>query len=184
VFAARLINAKGWSKGLELDLVARPVRGVRFAGSLGLLDTKYTNDFIPNNPNTGQLFGDGNQFTRAPHVSATLDGEYRFDLGGWKAALGSDWSWRGNQYFTVNAQETNPAANDYLVSRYQRQKGYALGNARVELIAPGGELEFQLFVRNLADKTYKILTFGTQQGARLTTLGEPRTYGASVTARF
>ena len=184
VFTARLINAKGWSKGLELDVTARPVNGLRLAGSIGLLDTEYTDDFIPNNPNTGALFGKGNQFTRAPHFTGNIDAEYSVPVGDWAVSLGSDWSYRTNQYFTVNAQETDPAANDYLVSRYQRQAGYALGNARLVLSAPDDALEFQLFVRNLTDKNYKILTFGTQQGARLTTMGEPRTYGASVTARF
>ncbi|MET0269881.1 MAG: TonB-dependent receptor, partial [Sphingomonas sp.] len=184
VFAARLINAEGWSRGIELDVAARPVRNLRLAVTAGLLDTKYTNDFIPNNPNTGQLFGRGNQFTRAPHFSGTFDAEYTVPVGDWNLIAGSDWNYRTNQYFTVNAQETDPAANDYLVSRYQRQKGYALGNARLAISSPGSALEFQLFVRNLTNKRYKILTFGTQQGARLTTLGEQRTYGGSVTARF
>lgn len=184
VFTARLINAKGWSKGIELDLNARPLEGLRLGGSIGLLDTEYTNDFIPNNPNTGRLFGKGNQFTRAPHFSGTIDAEYRVALGGVALTLGSDWSYRTGQYFTVNAQETDPAANDYAVSRYQRQAGYALGNARIALSDPDGRLELQLFVRNLTDKKYKILTFGTQQGARLTTYGERRTYGAALTAKF
>lgn len=184
VFTARLINAEGWSKGLELDVHARPVRGMRLSASVGLLDTEYTDDFIPNNPNTGLLFGKGNQFTRAPHVSATFDGEYSVPLGAVNLTLGSDWSWRSSQYFTVNAQETDPAANDFLVSRYQRQQSYALGNARIAISDRDDRLELQLWVRNLTDKHYKILTFGTQQGARLTTFGEPRTYGAAVTARF
>lgn len=184
IFTARLINAKGWSKGVELDVAARPIAGLRIAGSVGLLDTNYTDDFIPNNPNTGLLFGKGNQFTRAPHFTGNIDAEYSFPVGGWDIAIGSDWSYRTSQYFTVNAQETDPAANDYLVSRYQQQAGYALGNARLSLSAPGDRLEFQLFVRNLTDRRYKILTFGTQQGARLTTYGDPRTWGASVSAKF
>lgn len=184
IFTARLINAQGWSKGLELDVTARPTEPLRISGSIGLLRTRYTDDFIPNNPNTGLLFGKGNEFTRAPHFSANIDAEYRIPLGFGDIALGTDWSYRSSQYFTVNAQETDPAANDYLVSRYQRQKGYALGNVRLTFSDPNDRLELQLFVRNVADKNYKTLTFGTQQGARLTTYGEPRTYGASVTARF
>ncbi|WP_380872004.1 TonB-dependent receptor [Sphingomonas sp. DBB INV C78] len=184
VFAARLINAKGWSQGLELDLSARPIEGLRINGSIGLLDTKYTDDFIPNNPNTGLLFGEGNQFTRAPHFTGNIDVEYSVPVGGWDLSLGTDWSYRTAQYFTVNAQETDPTANDYNVSRYQRQDSYGIGNARIAFSDGDDRLEFQLFVRNLTNKTFKILTFGTQQGARLTTLGEPRTYGASVTTRF
>ena len=184
VFTARLINAEGWSKGVELDVTARPFDGLRIAGTIGLLDTKYTDDFIPNNPNTGLLFGKGNQFTRAPHFTSTIDIDYRVPVGAWSLGLGTDWSYRTGQYFTVNAQETDPDANDYNVSRYQRQKGYALGNARVSVLSPDDRLEFQLFVRNLTNKHYKILTFGTQQGARLGTYGEPRTYGAALTAKF
>ena len=184
VFTARLINAKGWSKGLELDVAARPIAGLTIQSSLGLLDTRYTDDFIPNNPNTGLLFGKGNQFTRAPHVTGNVDVDYRVPVGDWSVGIGSDWSYRSGQYFTVNAQETDPAANDYRVSRYQRQKGYALGNARLSLSGPDDRFELQLFVRNLTNKTYKILTFGTQQGARLTTFGEPRTYGAAISAKF
>jgi iron complex outermembrane receptor protein len=184
VFTARLINAKGWSKGIELDVTARPVSGLRLTGNLGLLDTEYTDNFIPNNPNTGALFGKGNQFTRAPHFSGVIDAEYTVPLGAVNLSLGTDWSYRTKQYFTVNAQETDPAANDYLVSRYQRQTGYALGNARIALSDRDERLSLQLFVRNLTDRKYKILTFGTQQGARLTTYGERRTYGAALSARF
>ena len=184
VFTARLINAKGWSKGLELDITARPTRQLQIGGSIGLLDTEYTDNFIPNNPNTGLLFGKGNQFTRAPHFSGTISADYTVPIGGLSATLGTDWSYRTSQYFTVNAQETNPSANDYLVSQYQRQTGYALGNARLSIGDPDGRLELSLFVRNLTNKHYKILTFGTQQGARLTTYGEPRTYGAALSAKF
>jgi iron complex outermembrane receptor protein len=184
VFTARLINAEGWSKGLELDVAARPIDGLRIGGSIGLLDTKYTDDFIPNNPNTGLLFGKGNEFTRAPHFTGNIDAEYTVLLGGLDLTFGTDWSYRTSQYFTVNAQETDPAANDFNVSNYQRQKSYAIGNARIGVSDADDRLEFQLFVRNLTNKNYKILTFGTQQGARLTTLGERRTYGASVSAKF
>ena len=95
----------------------------------------------------------------------------------------TDWSYRTDQWFTANAQEDDPSKVDYLVSQYQKQKGYALGNARVTA-AFGERYEVSAYVRNLTDETYKILTFGTQQGARLTTYGEPLTYGLTLSAKF
>ena len=53
-----------------------------------------------------------------------------------------------------------------------------------DAISADGDLELQLYVRNLTDKTYKILTFGTQQGARQTTYGDPRTYGVTLSKKF
>jgi iron complex outermembrane receptor protein len=182
-FAARLINAQGWSKGIELDISAKPTPNLRLDAALGTLDTEYTQDFIPNNPNTGLLFGKGNEFTRAPKFSGTVGAEYRIPTSFGDVTLATDWSYRTSQWFTVNAQESDPTKLDYLVSQYQKQKGYALGNARVTA-AIGDDLEVSAYVRNLTDETYKILTFGTQQGARLTTYGDPRTYGVTVSAKF
>ncbi|BBF81558.1 TonB-dependent receptor [Asticcacaulis excentricus] len=182
-FAARLINAQGWSRGIELDLSARPTTNLRIDAALGTLDTEYTDNFIPNNPNTGQLFGKGNEFTRAPKFSGTVAVEYRIPTDFGDVTLQSDWSYRTSQWFTVNAQEDDPSKLDYLVSQYQRQKGYALGNARITA-AFGDRYEVSAYVRNLTDETYKILTFGTQQGARLTTYGDPRTFGVTLAAKF
>lgn len=182
-FAARLINAKGWSKGIEFDISARPTPNFRIDAALGTLNTEYTEDFIPNSPNTGLLFGKGNEFTRAPDFSGTVALEYRIPTSFGDVTLQTDWSYRTDQWFTVNAQEDDPSKLDYLVSQYQKQPGYALGNARITA-AFGERYEVSAYVRNLTDETYKILTFGTQQGARLTTYGEPLTYGLTLSAKF
>jgi len=183
-FAARLISAKGWSKGLEVEASAKPIPALRFDAALAWLKTEYTDDFIPNNPNTGLFFGSGNEFTRAPHFSATLGAEYTVPVSWGVLTFGTDWSYRTAQWFTVNAQQDDPTKVDYRVSQYQQQKDYALGNARIGIASADGDLELQLYVRNLTDKTYKILTFGTQQGARQTTYGDPRTYGVTLSKKF
>jgi iron complex outermembrane receptor protein len=183
-FAARLISATGWSQGLEVEASAKPIPNLRFDAALAWLQTEYTDDFIPNNPNTGLFFGKGNEFTRAPHFSGTFGAEYTVPLSWGVLTFGTDWSYRTAQWFTVNAQQDDATKVDYRVSQYQRQKDYALGNARIGIASPDGDLELQLYVRNLTDQVYKVLTFGTQQGARQTTYGDPRTYGVTLSKKF
>ncbi len=75
------------------------------------------------------------------------------------------------------------------------QKGYALLNARYTLASQDQRWLFALFGENLTDKGYSTVafyqTFDTAFGLRTTgatgvrqTIGNPRTFGASMTRRF
>ncbi len=95
----------GWVKGFELEAIARPVEGLRLNASLGLLDTKYTQflTVVANAPADAS----GNEFARAPHLTASLAAEYAFPAFGGQVTLGGDWSYRTKQYFNA-AIQNNP----------------------------------------------------------------------------
>ena len=68
----------------------------------------------------------------------------------------------------------------------EKQKGYALVNARLGYEAPGGGWRVEAFVENAFDKAYIKDAGNTGDGLGMPTFiaGEPRFYGVSASFRF
>ncbi len=162
----------GWVKGAELELVARPFTGLRIGGTMGWLDTKYTRfqTIVSNQPADAS----GNEFARAPHISASLNGEYRFAGLGGEFSLGADWNFRTRQYFSA-AIQNNPLLE---------QKAYGLLNARVAWTPAKSDWEFALSASNLTDKDYAVLATGPTAKSVRRVSGDPRVILGTVTHRF
>ena len=97
----------GHANGGELEIDSLPVHNLHFGGSLGLLDTKFTNFQVLN----GGTNYSGNQFVRSPHVSTILVADYRFPLGSGrvpKLVFAGDWHFQTKQFFYATNQ-TDPA---------------------------------------------------------------------------
>lgn len=161
-------DAQGWVKGAEFELVATPIENLRLSANLGLLRTRYT-DLLNNGV---QIVG--NEFARAPHTTAYLAGEYRIPLGGAAIILGTDW--RYNSLFRLNALTQNNPEFDV--------PAYWVGNIRASLDLKDGAVTGSFFVNNVTDKDYKIHTLPASNGSYKRYLGEPRTYGFTLTTRF
>jgi iron complex outermembrane receptor protein len=159
-------------KGAELELVARPFTGLRIGGTMGWLDTKYTRfqTIVSNQPADAS----GNEFARAPHISASLNGEYRFAGLGGEFSLGADWNFRTRQYFSA-AIQNNPLLE---------QKAYGLINARVAWTPAKSDWEFALSASNLTDKDYAVLATGPTAKSVRRVSGDPRVILGTVTHRF
>ena len=161
-------EAQGWVKGAEFELVVTPVENLTLSGNLGLLKTRYT-ELI----NAGIRIT-GNEFARAPHRTAFLSGEYRIPFGDHAIVLGTDW--RYNSLFRLNALTQNNAQFDV--------QPYWVGNVRAAVDLADGRYNATVFVNNVTDKDYKIHTLPASNGSFKRYLGEPRTYGVTLTARF
>ncbi|MDB5454975.1 MAG: TonB-dependent receptor, partial [Caulobacter sp.] len=170
---ATLQNAgAGWVKGFELEAIARPIDGLRVTGTLGLLKTEYTQflTVVSNAPKDAS----GNEFARAPHLTAALAAEYVIPAFGGEITLGGDWSYRTRQYFNAAIQD-NPLLE---------QKAYGLANARVAFSPKGEVWEFAVSVQNLTDRDYTVLATGPINKAVRRVSGDPRLALATVTRRF
>lgn len=165
--------------GAEFELTARPVAGLQLNAALGLLDTKYDKLQVVN----GGANLSGAEFVRAPHVTLNVGASYEFELGeAGSVQLGADARYQGHQFYYITPQDR---VNRYLLN----QPGYTLANARVAYTTPDERLTFTVYVNNLFDASYRNHALPQRNDLNGITgdtiqWGDPRTWGASLVARF
>ncbi len=165
--------------GAEFELTARPVKGLALNAALGLLDTKYDKLQVVN----GGANLAGAEFVRAPHVTLNLGASYDFDLGSaGSIQLGADARYQSHQFYYITPQDR---VNRTLLN----QPGYTLANARVAYTTADDRFTFTVYVNNLFDEAYRnhaLPQFNAAAGITGDTIqwGDPRTWGASLVARF
>lgn len=152
------------SKGVELE--ARTVlNGFEAEYSFGFTNAKYDNLKIAQNGSETNKKGAHQVFT--PDVTSMLAAQYSFafnKMGTAKLLLRSEWRFLGKQYFDLdNSIIQNP---------------YSVINAKAGII--GKSLSFLLWARNLNSAEY--ISFAYDFGA--VHLGNPKTIGATIAARF
>lgn len=167
-------------KGAEAELTLRPVKGVIIDASLAYLDFKYT----------------------SISTAAATSGIGREDKGQYI----SPWQWSiGAQYdhvfasgatltprVDINHQDTfNRNANNVDAATggkdiFGQVDGRTLVNARLTLRLPGDDWEFVVEGRNLTDKVYYTDIFDNRGSTNSVqgSVGEPRTFAATVKRRF
>jgi iron complex outermembrane receptor protein len=162
-----IVNAsEATSKGFEVEATVTPIRGVTMGFNYGYLDTRYDDFVIPGGANNT-----GNRLGSSPKMkySALLDVRRPVaDLG--YVLLNATYTRTGG-YFTGAARDTNlfvPA--------------YDLLNAQVGFETPDGRLRVALWGKNLQDTEFVLIP--STQSVLAEYLGEPRTWGVSLTARF
>lgn len=100
----RTINAaKAKIKGIEAELEASPIEGLKFNGSVAYLDTRYeglrTADPLypelgdPVSPEVNVRDLTGNRLAGAPKWQFNVGGDYKFPVGEWQARLNASYSW-------------------------------------------------------------------------------------------
>ena len=161
--------------GGELEIDSLPLANLHIGGSLGLLDTKFTDFHVLNGgPNYS-----GNQFVRSPHVNTILVADYRFPLGAGrvpKLIFAGDWHFQTRQFFFVTNQ------NDPLL----QAPAYSIINGRIALVSPDDKVSLTLYADNLADVRYRNHALPGAAGSTgdVAIWGEPRTVGVSLLARW
>jgi len=153
------------SKGLELELAAIPVKGLEANYSFGYTHATYDALSLSQNGGTTDLAGKRQIFT--PDFTSMLALQYGYTFAG-KAVLRlvirGEWIELGKQYFDLaNSIEQSP---------------YSLFNARIGI--SGKYFGIYVWGRNLSDKTY--ISYAYDFGA--VHLGNPRTFGVTLTGRF
>ncbi len=165
-----IINAgKARINGLEMDITARPARGLTLTASYGYLDAKFTEVLNSAGTNIAPSF----PFVQAPHHTLSAAIDYTFPetpIGKLSANL---------SYAFVDKQFSQTGDARYVIP------DYSLLDARLTLAdipAFNSGLKIALWGKNLTDEEYYITHFNAfVPGAQF---GTPRTYGVDVTIGF
>lgn len=160
-----IFNAsRATTKGAEIEVVYRPLRWFGLSLNYAYLDAVYDEFVIGNVNNTGNPLGSSPRNT----YSAAVDVNRSFWFGTLFAMASYS---RTGAYYTGATKDPN-----LLIP------GYGLTNASVGYETTDRRYRFTAWIRNAADTSY-ILTRSTQV-VRSEYLGEPRTFGVSLLARF
>lgn len=164
-------------KGIEGEILARPVDGLDIGLNFGLLDAKYLNYTSGAiDPDTGlpRDFS-GNRLPGAPEFSMSSFVRYEFPVSSrFDANLRAEYNYIGKKFYNNGEDE--------LVSS---QEGYGLVNVRAGFGAADGDWELSVWARNLLGKDYIVDATDLRDfGLIPLYYGERGTYGVEASFRF
>jgi iron complex outermembrane recepter protein len=153
------------SKGFELELDAKPLKGLQLQYNFGYTSAEYTR--LRLSQNGQEVNYDGNRQIFTPSSTSMLVAQYSMPLKFKKPVhfiIRGEWIHLGSQYFDL--------ANTI------EQESYSMLNARLGLTFK----RFDLFLwgRNLGQQKY--IAYAYDFGG--VHLGDPRTYGVTLSVRF
>jgi iron complex outermembrane receptor protein len=151
--------ARAITEGVELEINARPLRGLDLSGAVGYVHAKFDRF---TDPDDGADYS-GNTINMVPEYTCSLAAQYRAKKGWFTRA---EWRLVGPMYW----DEANS----------KKQDAYRLVNLKIGYEA--GNYEFYMFEKNVFDEKYYTGTIG--MGSLYGKLGDPRTYGFLVSRRF
>ncbi|MDA5194445.1 TonB-dependent receptor [Govanella unica] len=166
-------------KGLELEVIAKPVSEIQLSGNLSYLRARYDSfptasipgGFSPYVPNQNCKAGvctinaSGHTLDGSPEWSGMVALDYMPQIGGYDLNLHVDYAFRARTYFD--------ASNILLAS----QKAYGLFNANISISpSDAGGWKLELYGKNLANEKYYQVVSGNGM-APGGIVGDPRTYG-------
>jgi iron complex outermembrane receptor protein len=160
-------------KGVEFELTAVPVEGLKLTANLSKLDARYSN--YPNAPlaaalGTGTIDATGHYLDAAPPYSAFLAAQYDWHVGIGNAYFRSEYAWEDRVFYDPSNFWT------------QSQGAYGLLNLDTGYKWDDG-WQAQLWGKNVTNKEY---LFGAAANGLVPTgeVGAPRTYGIRVTKNW
>ncbi|MGH0030248.1 MAG: TonB-dependent receptor [Myxococcota bacterium] len=187
--------------GAELDGVFRPLPGMFLQARFSWLESEFI-DFVQRQASQQQVGtnsvvfvqevdNSGNRLLNSPQFKVSLTAEQTFPLGRF-GSLTARWdgAWTDDTYYDATEGRGFPnfQGDQFLPENTIGQKAYWLHNVRVGYRTPDGSIELAGWVRNLTDQVYKTFAFDASAlPANKTTVyavGEPRTYGMTLTAFF
>jgi iron complex outermembrane receptor protein len=167
------------AQGVELEAAWRPFRELSLSSAFTYTDTAYANDLVgdakgsPLSPSLSRL--PGKQMSNAPRNVMT-------NAVTWTPRLGSS-GLTGLAY--VNARTSSRYNTGSNLSPNKVQQGFTVVNARLGVRGPDEAWAVELWAQNLLNKDYAQVIFDSAfQGSYTAYLGDPRTYGLTVRARF
>lgn len=161
-------------KGIEIDLLTRPVPALTLRASVGLLDREFTDVGVneqgqPVDPDTLHFFD-------SPDSTFSAGAQYDKSLGELGAlTFSANWAYQSKIYFD----------NDRAL--YSQQDAYSLVSARITWATLDEKLQVSLWGDNLTDTVYATRTFSlfnTMFGVAAGRFGDPRTVGMSFEYRW
>jgi len=195
-----ILNADGAEVyGADVDAVIRPWMGAFVNVRFGWLESQFL-DFvqlqqeeIPRPPISivanRELQNTGNSLLNSPKFKVSLTAEQTFPLGRWGSFIARyDGVWTDLTYYdaTEGLGLPNQANIQFLPKNTIAQPAFWLHNLRLSYQTLGGRFEFAFWVRNMANKAYKTFAFdgSTFNQTSIYFVGDPRTYGATLTVNF
>jgi len=155
--------------GAELEIAARPMRDLRITGGIGLLNSRVEQGTLD-----GQSIV-GNSIVNAPKYSGTMAVDWDMVHANWgNVSARVDGNYVSKQYFDL---ENRPTAS---------QGGYGLLNARLGWKTASGNAGVDLWIRNIANTFYTTDKIDLLSGFGFiyNRVGDPRTFGATVSMKF
>ncbi len=178
--------------GAEFEILAVITDNFTLSGSLGLLDTEIKSDTQAQITGGWVVDLQGHDLPKAPELTVSLAGDYRWTLANNEAWLRLEYIHRGSQYSDIegltNQQTLGPSPNSGVVRELPfGEFPYLAPSFDVVNLRAGYELEnwgFNFYVQNLFEEEYYT---GTQEnfgfsGIRLRP--HPRIIGGRVSYRF
>ena len=155
--------------GIEADFSTRPMKGLTLQLSGAYQTSKVKGVLLPDGVSVVD-----HDLPQAPEFSGSAMARYEFDLAGGKASIQGDVLAQSSMCFTV------------MCAPVEREKGYAVANARVGFTTADDKLDFSVFVNNLFNKAYRVYAFdgSLYWGDTLGVYAKPRTWGVSMKYNF
>lgn len=155
-------------KGLEVELVARPVRQASIQIGYGYFHNKYVS-IVP-----GASINAGNKLPDAPEHTLNVGADYRFDLGSsGKLTVRGDAAYRSDVF------------KDAVNTPQIRQPGYWLVSGRISWTSEDERFGIQVFGNNLFDTHYLATGFDASSlGEMVGFYGRPREFGVQGSFKF
>jgi iron complex outermembrane receptor protein len=163
--------ANAETKGIELEINARPVPHLRLNLDYAYLSAKYTK-FDYQLPTGGVLDLKGKDLQNAPHNTASASFAWEIPAGAGQFDVGAGFRYTGEKYFTslLNTPRSKVQATSYL-------------DANLDWTPKaGGPLTFSLWGRNVTNKHYIASVFDAPGTLGLVNYEPPREYG--LTAKY
>ena len=185
--------------GAEIDAIIRPWEGafVNVRGSW--LETQFL-DFVliqqeriaPGGVQiviNREIQNSGNPLLNSPQFKISITAEQTIPLGKYGFLVPRyDGAWSDTTFYDAAKGRGIPNNQNYrfLPDDTIAQRAYWIHNFRVAYRTPDGRLELAGWCRNCFDKVYKNYAFdgSTFQNTTIHFLGDPRTYGGTVTITF
>ncbi|WBS03529.1 TonB-dependent receptor [Pseudoduganella sp. SL102] len=170
----RLVNAGDVStRGVELDVTARPTARLTFTGAFAWTDAQVDAFNCPANA-AASCNLDGKTLPFAPRFKGFVRGAYRVPLASsHEINLNLDYSYQSRTQF------------DLFQSPDAIQPGYGIVNAAIELAQPAAGWRIALVGKNLADKSYATnLVTGTGTVHRVVPRDDRRYVGVTARKEF
>ncbi|WP_174299302.1 TonB-dependent receptor [Caulobacter sp. S45] len=174
-----------YSKGLDTDFLWRPIRDLNVQGGLTIASTRFshtdgdaTSGVLAT---SGFLGAAGSRLPLAPQYSASLEGTYTYRLP-------ADYMVRLNLGTKFNSKYNTGSDEDIR----KEQGAYFVTDGRIIFGPQDGKYDVEFWVENLANTHYEQVAFdsGFQNAPTNATglidafLGNPRTFGATLRAKF
>ncbi|MGQ5702214.1 TonB-dependent receptor [Sandaracinobacteroides sp. A072] len=158
--------------GLELDVVMRPLPGLRIHPAVSYINSRLGDGFVNYDSFGQQLDFSGEPFPYTPEWQANVDAEYEFAISeNLDAYVGGTMIYQG---------ETSGAFGQYPILSID---AYTTFDARLGVASADGRWRFQLWARNLTDNYYWTAAYRNNDSINRFA-GAPRTFGATLNFRY